>query len=171
MLQFRRRLLGLCLIPGLLASLDGWLTLHGQSREYWSGNYSQVIEGSPTFHKLLSCGPFTYVAGLTGWMLAFVGMILLMPQTLALAVSIAMTLGHAIGASSWLVDFQYGYQLYSGMCVLAAVGLAVGIRWGWRAEPIDDAPVGVHLPVVLRWLIIAALGAVEIYFLWPHASA
>jgi hypothetical protein len=151
--------------------LDGWLTLHGQTKEYWAGNYAHVIEGSPTFHELLSCGPLAYIAGLSGWVLAFVGLILLMPQTFALSVSIALTLGHAIGASSWLLDFQYGYQLYSGMCVLAAIGLAVGIRWGWRAEPLKDLPVGPRLPVGLRWLIIGALCGVEIYFLWPHPSA
>jgi hypothetical protein len=157
------------LVPALLAGLDGWLTLHGQTKEYWGGNYAQVIEGSPTFHKLLTYGPLAYVVGLSGWVLAFVGMILLMPQTLALAVSIALTLGHAIGASSWLLDFPNGYQLYSVMCVLAAVGLAIGIRWGWRAEPRDDVPVGARLHVGLRWLIIAGLCGVEVYFLWPHS--
>jgi hypothetical protein len=48
MLQLRQRLLGLCLVPALLAGFDGWLTLHGQTKEYWSGNYKQVIKGSPT---------------------------------------------------------------------------------------------------------------------------
>jgi hypothetical protein len=168
MLHLRRRLLGLCLVPALLACLDGWVTLHGQPREYWAGNHAQVIEGSPTFHKLLTCGPPAYIAGLSVWVLAFVGMILLMPSTLALAVSIALTLGHAIGASSWLLDFEYGYQLYSGMCVFAAVGLAVGIRWVWRAEPQNDAPVGARLPSGLRWLMIAVFCGILIYYLWPH---
>jgi hypothetical protein len=168
MLQLRRRLFGLCLVPVLLAALDGWVTLQGQPKEYWAGNHLQVIEGSPTFHKLLTHGPIAYISGLSGWVLAFVGMILLMPQTLALAVSIAITLGHAIGASSWLVDTRYGYQLYSGMCVFAAIGLAVGIRWGWRAEPQNDAPLGRRLHVGLRWLIIAALCGIEGYYLWPH---
>jgi hypothetical protein len=168
MLQLRRRFLGLCLIPALLAGLDGWATLHGQTKGYWTGNYSQVIEGSPIFHKLLTCGPLAYIAGLSGWVLAFVGIILLTPETLALATCIAFTLGHAIGASSWLVNFDYGYQLYSGMCAFAAVGLAVGIRWGWQAEPKNDAPVGARLPLGLRWLIIAALCGIEIYYLWPH---
>ena len=168
MLHLRRRFLGLCLVPVLLAAFDCWLTLHGQTKEYWAGNYSQVLEGSPTFHKLLAHGPLCYVAGASGWVLAFVGMILLMPQTLALAVSIALTLGHAIGAASWVVDFPYGYQLYSGMCVFAAVGLAIGIRWGWRAEPQNDAPVGARLHFGLRWLLIALLCGIEVYFLWPH---
>jgi hypothetical protein len=129
---------------------------------------SQSMFFDSKFHILLTHGPVAYIAGLSGWVLAFVGMILLMPQTLALAVSIAITLGHAIGASSWLLDFQYGYQMYSGMCVFAAVGLAVGIRWGWRAEPQNDAPVGMRLHWGLRWLIIAGFCGVEIYYLWPH---
>ncbi|HWV99197.1 MAG TPA: hypothetical protein VNZ64_05830 [Candidatus Acidoferrum sp.] len=168
MLQLRRRFLGLCLVPVLLAALDGWVTLHGQPEDYWAGNHSHVIEGSPAFHRLLTYGPMAYIAGLSGWVLAFVGMILLTPQTLALAVCIAFTLGHAIGASSWLVDLPYGYQLYAGMCVFAAAGLALGIRWGWRAEPQNDAPVGVRLHFSLRWLIIAVLCGIEVYYLWPH---
>jgi hypothetical protein len=168
MLQLRRRLFGLCLVPVLLAALDGCVTLHGQSKEYWAGNYSQVIEGTPLFRILLTHGPAAYVAGLAGWVLAFAGMILLAPETLALAVTIAFTLGHAVGAYSWLVDVRYFFQLYYGMLLFAAVGLAVGIRWVWRAEPQNDAPVGKRLHWGLRWLIIVALCGIEVYYLWPH---
>lgn len=66
------------------------------------------------------------------------------------------------------VDSRYFFQLYYGMLALAAVGLAVGIRWGWRAEPKNDAPVGKRLHWGLRWLIIAALCGIEAYYLWPH---
>ncbi len=168
MLQLRRRLFGLCLVPVLLAALDGWVTLHGQPQDYWAGNHSQVIEGTPLFRILLTHGPAAYIAGLAVWILAFVGMILLAPETVALAVTILFTLGHAIGAYSWLVDSRYFFQLYYGMCVFASIGLAVGVRWGWRARPQNDAPVGVQLHWSLRWLIIAALCGIEVYYLWPH---
>jgi hypothetical protein len=156
MLQLRRRLFGLCLVPILLAALDGSVTLQGQPKEYWAGDHSHVIEGTPFFRILLTHGPAAYVAGLAGWVLAFVGMILLAPETLALTVTFIFTLGHAVGAYSWLVDSRYFFQLYYAMLLFAAVGLAVGIRWGWRAEPQNDAPVGTRLHWILRWLIIVA---------------
>lgn len=168
MQQLRRRLFGLCLVPVLLAALDCSVTLHGQPQDYWAGNHSHVIEGTPLFRTLLTHGPAAYMAGSVVWVLAFVGMILLAPQTLALAVTILFTLGHAIGAYSWLVDIPNFFLLYYGMCVLASVGLAVGIRWGWRAEPKNDAPVGKQLHWGLRWLAIAALCGIEACYLWPH---
>ena len=168
MLQFRRRFVGLCLVPIFLAALDGWVTLHGQSKEYWDGNHSQVNENTPIFHIFLSHGPLAFTTGLAVWVLAFVGMILLLPQTLALAMCLAITLGHTTGASSWIVYLQYGSQFSSALCVVTALGLAVGIRWGWRAEPPNDEPVGMRLHVGMRWLIIAALCGIEIFYLWPH---
>jgi hypothetical protein len=144
------------------------VTLQGQPSEYWAGNHSQVIEGTPLFRILLTHGPAAYIVGLAGWVLAFVIMILLAPETLALAVTIAFTLGHAVGAYSWLVETRYFFQAYYAMLLFAAVGLAVGIRWGWRAVPQNDAPVGKRLHSGLRWLIIAALCGVEAYYLWPR---
>jgi hypothetical protein len=166
--QWRRRLLGLCLVPFLLAVVDGSLTLNGQPRAYWAGDHSQVIEGTPLFYILLRHGPAAYIAGLAGWVLAFVGMILLLPPTLALAVCLGFTLGHAIGAFSWMVDYPHGLQLHYGMIVFAAVGLAVGIRWGWQCEPRNDAPIGAGLPVALRWVMVAALCGVVVYYVWPR---
>src|SRR3954469_5094241 len=84
MLQSPRRLLGLCLVPVLLAALDGCLTLKGQPQAYWAGDHLQVLEGTPGFYILLTHG-----------------MILLLPPTLALATCLGFTLGHAIGAFSW----------------------------------------------------------------------
>jgi hypothetical protein len=52
--------------------------------------------------------------------------------------------------------------MFCGLCLLTAVGMAVGIRWGWRAEPQSDAPVGVRLPFALRWAVIAALSGIAI---------
>src|SRR5687767_8394362 len=105
------RLLGLCLPPALLAAADGTATLVGQSAAYWRGNYSDVNELSPTFHQLLATHPAAFAAGLAAWVLLVTCLILLSPQTLALAASIAVTLGHCWGLSTWLLHrFDYGYQ-------------------------------------------------------------
>src|SRR6187397_2988668 len=168
MLQWRRRLLGFCLVPVLLAILDGSVTLIGQPPAYWAGDHSQVIEGTPGFRILLTHGPAAYIAGEAVWVLAFVGMILLLPTTLALTVCLAFTLGHIIGAFSWIIYYPRGRELHIVLIVFAAVGLAIGLRWGWQCEPRDDGPLAARLPAALRWATIAALCAVVLFYIWPR---
>jgi hypothetical protein len=168
MRNLRRRLIGLCLVPVLLAALDGSVTLIGQPPAYWAGDYSKVVEGTPGFRILLTHGPAAYIAGLAVWVMAFVGMILLLPSTLALAVCLQFTLGHTIGAFSWINHFPHGRELPIIINAIAAVGLAVGIRWGWACEPRDDVPMGARLPTAIRWATVAALCAVPIYYTWPR---
>jgi hypothetical protein len=163
------RFVGLCLPPLVLAVLDGTLTLAGQSAEYWGGEYAEVNEGSPTFRYLLGVHPLAYAGGMATWMAVFVGLILLLPDTLALIVSIAVTFGHTGGAAAWLVwVFAYGYQVANGLLLAAAVVLGLGIRWGWRAGPREEH----HLPAALarwRWVLAAALFGLGVYlFLWPR---
>lgn len=165
--NLRRRLIGLCLVPVLLAVLDGSVTLIGQPAAYWAGDYSRVLEGTPGFRILLSHGPVSYIAGLAVWVLAFVGMILLLPSTPALAVCLMFTLGHTIGAFSWINRLPLGRELPVVINAIAAVGLALGIRW-WARSPQDDTPLGARLPNAVRWAIIALLCAVPILFSWPR---
>ena len=169
-MRCQRRLLGLCIPPVMFAALDGALTLTGQSAEYWAGNYGRVNELSPTFNHLLSYHPLAFAAGVLTWMLVFCGMILLMPQTLALTTSIAVTVGHSLGSMTWLLYWiPYGYQMYGYLSITTALVLVVGLRWGWGAEPRSDVQAGARLPGVLRWAVIAMLFAIAVYlFLWPR---
>ena len=164
-----RRLIGLCLVPVLLAVLDGSVTLIGQPAAYWAGDHSRVLEGTPGFRILLTYGPAAYIAGLAVWVLAFVGMILLVPSTLALAVCLMFTLGHTIGAFSWINRFhsQHGRVLPFVINAISAVGLALGIRW-WACSPRVDTPLGASLPNAMRWAIVAMLWAVPIFYAWPR---
>ncbi len=167
----RQRFLGLCLPPLAFSLLDGSLTLAGQSAQYWGGAHSQVNEGSPTFHTLLSVHPLAFAAGLLVWMAVFVGIILLLPDTLSLIVCIAVTLGHTVGAATWVLwQSQYGYQACNGLFLLAAVALGLGIKWGWRAGPPGEYRLP-WLSAMWRWVLAAALFAVGVYlFLWPHSA-
>lgn len=166
----RQRFLGLCLPPLAFAVLDGSLTLAGQSAEYWGGAYTRVNEVSPTFHHLLAAHPLAFAGGLLGWMAVFVGFILLVPDTLALVVSIVITFGHAVGAATWVLwRFQYSYQMCNGLFLLAAVSLGLGIRWGWRAGPLEPYRLTPRV-ARWRWVLAAALFAVGVYlFLWPRS--
>jgi hypothetical protein len=167
--NLRHRLLGLCLPPACFALLDGTLTLAGQSAAYWAGTHAEVNEASPTFHHLLAMGPLAFAAGMLVWIGVFVGIILLVPDTLALILCIAVTFGHTAGAATWILwRFQYSYQVCNGLFLCAAVALGLGIRLGWHAEPpAAERPAVLSAP--WRWGIIAALFAIGVYVaLWPR---
>ena len=166
MRTFRRRFIGLCLLPVLMTCLDDGLTMSHQPASYWAGDYSKASEANPWFHRLMAYHPAAFVSWEAASVLIFVGMILLMPQTLALTISIAYTLGYLVGASTWLL---YGghHTMFSVLCLLTAFVMAVAIRWGWRAEPQSDSPVGVRLHIGLRWALILVLAGVAAWMqLW-----
>lgn len=157
-------------MPVFMNCLDNGLTLLRQPSEYWAGNYAAAREGNPWYYKLMATHPLAFIGWEAASIAIFVGLILLMPQTLALAISIAFTLGYMVGASTWLLygKIRYGHELFCALCLFTAVGMALGIRWGWGAVPPADAPLAARTPW-LRVLIIAALCAMAIYMhLWPR---
>lgn len=163
------RFLGLCLPPILYCLIDDGLTLIGQPAEYWAGDYSRVNEGSPTFHYLLSIHPMAFVAGAFLWICLFVAILLLLPETLALIMSIAIVFGHTAGAATWLLWRPNGYQLCNALFLLSAAVSGVGIRWGWRAVPQKECGPA-RLPA-RRWLLIAVLFGIGVYlYLWPRSA-
>lgn len=164
-----RRLVGLCGPPLAFCALDGTLTLLGQSADYWAGQYDRVNEASPTFAYLLTVRPEAFAVGLAVWAAVFVGVILLLPATPALIVSIGVTFGHAVGSVTWLLwGFQFSYQACNGVFLTAAVLLGLGIRYGWGTVPTRDGRLLAGRPV-LNGVLAAALFGVGVYlFLWPR---
>jgi hypothetical protein len=169
MTGLRQRFLGLCLPPILFCVLDFTLTLVFQPAEYWQGDRTRIIEGSPTFHYLLSISPAAFVVGVLVWIAIFVAVLLLLPDTPALVTSIAIVFGHSAGTAAWLRGrYTFDYQLLVSLFVLAAVSIGLGIRWGWQAAPREPLHLG-RLSSFWRWTMIAALVAVVVYlFLWPR---
>lgn len=165
----RSRLVGLCLVPMLFALLDGGLTLAGQSSAYWSGEYHQVNEASPTFRQLLIVHPLAFAGGILTWIGIFVAIILLLPDTLALTVSITVTFGHSVGALTWMIwRFQYGYQMANLLFLVAGILLATGIQRGWQARPAEDYRL--PLSPLARGLVSLLLFGIGVYlFLWPRS--
>jgi len=166
----RQRFLGLCLPPLAFSLVDCIITLVGQSTAYWQGKYELANETSPTLHHLLVLHPAAFIAGLLVWWCIFVGIILLLPDTLALIVCIGVTFGHTVGVATWILfHFKYGYQVCNGLFLLAAVILGLGIRWGWRAGPAQEYLLP-RWSMWLRWLLAAVLFTVGVYlFLWPRS--
>ncbi len=165
----KQRFLGLCVPPLLLSLLDNVLTLAGQSSQYWAGGYSCVNEGSPTFFQLLQTHPAAFIAGGAAWVMVFILGILLLPDMLALIVSIAVSFGHASGSASWLMyHFHCGYQMCNGFFLLCAVVIGLGIRWGWHALP-DREYRHLGLSSCVRWGVVGLLFSVAVYlYLWPR---
>jgi hypothetical protein len=169
MTGLRQRFLGLCLPPILFCVLDFTLTLVFQPAAYWEGDRTRIIEGSPTFYYLLTVHPAAFVVGVLVWIVLFVALLLLLPDTPALITSIAIVFGHTAGTAAWLRGrFPFDYQLLVGLFVLSAVSIGLGIRWGWQAAPREPISLD-RLEGLGRWTLIAALVAVTVYlFLWPR---
>lgn len=182
MSPFTRRLLGLCLAPVLVWSVDSTLTLCGQSRAYWAGSvvrhtdgitslhdYSaSVNEVGPTSRYLLTMHPLAYVAGTVLEMLVLCSLIMLLPPTLAVMTCLVATLGHTWGATTWLSGYQYGYQIGNGFFLFVAVILAAGMHT-WYAEAHPNSLLAPRMPLVQRWVLIGLLSTVLVYlYLWPR---
>lgn len=166
-----RRLLGLCLPAILACALDDSLTLVGQSSAYWEGNYATANEASPTFNQLLRIHPAAFAGGGIVWAAMFTGVLLLVPDALAIVLCIAITFGHTAGAATWLLwHFRFGYQMCNGLFLAMAVVLGLGIRYGWRAAPAGEYQLrGWNRP--MRWSVAIALFALAVYlFLWPRST-
>lgn len=182
MSHFTRRLLGLCLAPVLVWSVDCTLTLCGQARGYWEGTGTRTTDGitslhqypasvnevAPTSRYLLTMHPLAYIGGTVLAMLMLCSLIMLLPPTLALMTCLAATLGHTWGATTWLSRFQYGYQLGNCFFLFVAVILAAGMQT-WFAEAQAKPLLAPHMPWTLRWVLIGLLSALFVFlYLWPR---
>ncbi len=167
--DFRRKFLGLCVPPLLLAAADGALTVLGQSEVYWS-NFVLVNEASPGFGALLQMNPWIFALGLLVWLLAFCTLIIAVPPLPALILSIAVTMGHTVGSGSWIFDhfsFGAGYQLANLYYLVSACIIGVGLRHAFPAGvPKNDSAL--NLPDQTRlWVAGGIFAAAALMFLVP----
>ncbi len=168
--MLRMRSLWLVAPPILLCFLDFGLTLYGQSETYWSGSYSDVNEISPSFGKYLSIHPIAFVGAGLVWIAIFSSLIAILPEKLAMTVSVCVVLGHMTGAASWLA-YRFGsYQACNALFLLTAV-LIVGSFTLGRSENgqtvINWSRTG--MPTWTRWVLAAILVALPIWwFLLPR---
>ena len=165
----RQRFVGLCVPPILFCLVDAALTLAGQPAQYWNGNRSFALEQCPAGYYLLTLHPAAFAIGTMLWVAAFVGVLLLLTDTLAVVTSIAVAFGHTACATSWLEQTSFSYQFSNGLILLCAVVVGLGIRWGWQAGPREPLKLG-PLPAAWRWALVAIFCGVAVYlFLWPSS--
>lgn len=162
--------LWLLLPPIALYALDSGLTLYGQSDEYWAGNYADVNEMSPSFNYYLSVHPLVAGAAFLLWIFLFSAVILLLPEILAMMLSVAIVIGHMVGATSWLAFRLESYQACSLLFLVTAVVIVFSFKRGQNNDgraAIDWGRTG--LPEWTRWVLIAGLAALPVWwFLVPR---
>jgi hypothetical protein len=133
--------LRLCIPPIVLCILDQSITLLGQHSQYWKDNYQTAMEGCPPFHWLLQQHPLAFEAGIAVWIAFFSTVILLSPRWLAMAISIAIVIGHTWGTSTWLLlRFGQGYWLCIALFLMS--GLLASLCYQQHQDkPLNDTPV------------------------------
>lgn len=165
-----RRAFWLLVPPTAICLLDYGLTLAGQSNVYWSGDYTAVNEGSPSFAYYLTVHPLVAVAAGFVWIAIFSTIILLLPETISLIVAIAVLFGHTFGALSWLMFRFHSYQA----CNLLFLVSSTLVVFAFKNGQSNDGRSAVQwertgLPEWSRWLVIGTLATVPIWwFLIPR---
>ncbi len=86
--------------------LDVILTLAGQSREYWAGNFSEAKELNPLFHWFLSNGPDVFLIASIAYILLLVVILFLVPLRIAIITSYIASIAHLIGAAGWMLQMN-----------------------------------------------------------------
>lgn len=131
-LRIEKKRLWLCLAPVALCTLDQLLTLAGQAPEYWAEGYRLPNEASPQGYWTLQQHPLLFELGILLWMALFCAAILLLPRKLSRIVSLAVVIGHAWGACTWL-DNYLGYWGCIALAVVAAA--ATVLTWEKARDP------------------------------------
>jgi hypothetical protein len=176
MADMRRRLIGFGLPFLLLWALDLALTLHGQPPEYWAGDYGQTTEGGAFYRRLYILHPLAGVGGHLLWCVIVVGLLVLLPEVLAVVLTLAAAFGHTWGAATWVsralvTRAAWGspsvvnwYQATNGLFLAAAVVTGVGIFWTIRTpmryQPGKSSRAGTWWRGTLAVGLMAAAGAI-----------
>lgn len=180
MSNLKRRLLGMGL-PFLFAFLlDFGLTLHGQPAAYWAGNYACSTEQAPFFRRLYVIHPLAAVAGASTWAGLTIGLLVLLPEVLAMILFIFVVDAHIHGAYSWIIPtivdkvgqdrfFKVEwYQFGMGTNLAAAIIIGVALHWSHVAREKNVETSAGRLPTWLRWgLIILFSGTALVMIFAP----
>jgi hypothetical protein len=159
MTDSQRRLLGMG-IPFALAfvtdtALTTALTVRGTPP--W-----EIVERG-FFHALYVIHPLAVIAGYVIWACVIIGLLLLLPDVLAVILAIVVVFGHVGGAYSQLIPVlgSWGYQITNGVFLLTAVTLGTGLWWSARASPpVHRFARANGLPARLRWGLIVLFAGV-----------
>jgi hypothetical protein len=108
---------------------DVGLTLAGQPAAYWRGEPGGAREANPLAWWLLAQSPGAFLAAVVAWMGTFTLLFLFWRSSLAPVLAFLVTLGHALGAASWLVG-RGPAGLAAAALVMAAAERLFAWAWG-----------------------------------------
>jgi hypothetical protein len=120
--------------PAVLCAFDVAVTLAGQESAYWLGNYDAAHEANPLARSLLVLHPGLFLGAALAWLFAFVGLLLALHRRLVVLTSFLLTLGHATGAATWLIQGGAAGWLCTVAAFVAAERL---IAWSWARAGVD----------------------------------
>ena len=100
-----RSRLWLALPAFLLCLFDQFVTLLGQPKAYWAGDFRAPLEGSPPGHWLLSRHPAWYIMAACCYLLFIVLFIIWLPRLPARMASAGFVVGHTWGTCWWMQTF------------------------------------------------------------------
>lgn len=159
MTDSKRRLIGMGIPFGLAFVTDTALTTALTVR----GLRPWEVEDRLFFHTLYLIHPLAPIAGYLMWACVIIGLLLLLPDVLAVIVTIVVVFGHVGGAYSQIYPFlgSWYYQPANGLFLLTAATLGTGLWWSARASrAVYRSGHANGLPALLRWGLIALLTGV-----------
>jgi hypothetical protein len=118
--------------PVALNLLDNFLTAWGQPAEYWAGDYRQGGDSNPILDWFMKQHTLGLAAQTILWIAFYSSLIVILPGRLARVLALAVAMGHATGAGSWLVSGQDNYWIYPVLYLTSAA--LIVLTWEW-AEP------------------------------------
>lgn len=163
---FRQTHVRLLIAPITLAVFDCGITLWFQAPGYWGGGNRVVNEAQFEANWLMYVHPIAGLVFHALWIGAFSFVILSVPLRAAIIAATAVTLGHTVGAASWvLLHFPHPYHSANVLAVTAALLLAGSL-------PIPTADRSEKAPASWpRRLIIGAIIAAAVFVcLIPHGT-
>ena len=167
MATWQRRLIGLGLPCILTWVLDVGLTLQGQPPEYWAGDYARTSEGASFYRRLYTLHPAAGVGGQFLFISLIAGLLVLLPEVLAVVLALAAVFGNTYGASSWvtaalITRSAWGratpmnwYQASNGMFLASAILAGVGVHWVVRSSKLQGHVEARHLAEWQRWMVVS----------------
>jgi hypothetical protein len=125
---------------------------------------STIVDGI-LFRALAQLHPQAFSLGYLFWAGAIIALLLLLPELLAVVLTIAVVFGHAAGAYLQLTTVlgSWWYQAANLLFLFAAISLGTGLTWSARAAP----PAGHAITLMgmsarTRWGLVAMFSAVAL---------
>ncbi len=130
---------GWLLLPlWLTYAFDITMTLAGQPAAYWQGNYQSAIEANPLAAFLLHLGPMVFLGLAILWICAITMLVVSWRSWVTNWLAIGLTVGHALGGSSWFLRIG-PWGILGSIAFLYLTSTIAGRYWS-QAKPMASPP-------------------------------